>query len=135
MKPLFPVLLMAAAAGGCVMAPPAPPAPAASAVLAPVQAKAPLELLNFYKDADAYRVSAERRLCANPSAGPRLETLQRRFAAATQALVARYGREQADAARVAVVTSGSDLCTNRAALATSLSSFEAAISDLEAALR
>jgi len=129
MKPIVPALLMAAALGGCVMAPAAPVAVAAAPT------KAPPELLNFYKDADAYRVSAERRLCANPSLGPRLETLQRRFAAASQRLVARYGREQVDAARVAVVTSGSDLCTNMAALTTSLASFEAAISDLEAALK
>ena len=92
-------------------------------------------LLNFYKDADAYRVSAERRLCANPTLGARLESLQRRLAAATQTLVARYGREQVDSARVAVVTSGSDLCTNRVAAETSLASFEAAVSDLEAALK
>jgi len=130
MKPISPVLLLVAALGGCVMAPVAPPAPVAA-----VPATAPPELLNFYKDADAYRVSAERRLCANPSLGSRLETLQRRFAAATQVLVARYGREQVDASRVSVVTSGADLCTNRTALATSLASFEAAISDLEAALK
>ena len=132
MKPILPALLMVAALSACVMAPPVAVAPVAAAA---VPAKAPPELLNFYKDADAYRVSAERRLCANPSLGPRLEALQRRFAAATQALVARYGREQVDAARVNVVTSGTDLCSNRTALATSLASFEAAISDLEAALK
>jgi hypothetical protein len=98
-------------------------------------AKAPPELLNFYKDADAYRVSSERRLCADRSLAPRLETLQRRFAAITEALIARYGREQLDASRVSVVTSGTDLCTNRAAAATNLASFEAAVSDLEAALK
>ena len=128
-RAILPVLLTAAL-GACVMAPPAPPAPVAVAAV-----KAPPELLNFYKDADAYRVSAERRLCANASLGPRLEALQRRFAAATQTLVGRYGREQVEAARVAVVTTGTDLCTNRAAAGTSLNSFEAAVSDLEAALR
>ncbi len=132
MNRILPLLLIGALLGGCVAATPAPvvaPTPAASAA-----AKAPPALLNFYKDADAYRVNAERRLCANPSLAPRLEALQRRLAAATQVLVARYGREQIDAARVAVVTPGSDLCTNRAAAATSLTSYEAAVSDLEAAL-
>jgi hypothetical protein len=131
MKRALPALLTVAVLGAC--APVAAPVVVAPAASGP--AKAPPVLLNFYKDADAYRVSAERRLCANPSLGPRLEALQRRFAAATQALVARYGREQVDAARVAVVTSGSDLCTNRAAAATSLASFEAAVSDFEAALK
>jgi hypothetical protein len=133
MKPILPALLISAALSACVMAPPvvvAPPAPVAG-----VPAKAPPELLNFYKDADAYRVNSERRLCANRSLAPRLEALQRRFATATEALTARYGREQLDAVRVSVVTSGTDLCTNKAAIATSLDSFEAAVSDLEAALR
>lgn len=127
------LLLMGAVPSGCVTAPPAVPV-----VVVPASAsaaKAPPVLLNFYKDADAYRVNAERRLCANTSLGPRLEALQRRLAAATQVLVSRYGREQMDAARVAVVTPGSDLCTNGAAAATSLASFETAVSDLEAALR
>ena len=133
MKPLLPALLMAGALSGCAMTPPVAGAPPAA--VAAVQAKAPPELLNFYKDADAYRVNSERRLCANRSLAPRLEALQRRFAVATQALTARYGREQLDASRVAVVTSGNDLCMNKAAIATSLDSFEAAVSDLEAALR
>ncbi len=123
MKGILPVLLMATL-GACVMAP-----------RVPAPAKAPPELLSFYTDADAYRTSAERRLCADMSLRPRFQALQLRLAAATQTLLARYGREQIDASRVAVVTSGTDLCTNRAAAATSLNSFEAAVSDLEAALR
>jgi len=101
---------------------------------AQIRTAAPPELLSFYTDADAYQTSASRRLCSDPSLRPRFEALQRRLAAAVATLQTRYGLAQVDASRVAVVTAEEGLCTDKAAAAVSLNSFESAVADLEAAL-
>jgi hypothetical protein len=101
----------------------------------PTDAVAPPVLLDIYRDADAYHASADRRLCADPSLTPSLQAVRTRLAAAREALVARYGAAQVDAARVAVVTTPATFCSDKAAAAQAVGHFEKAVSDLEAALK
>src|SRR5687768_7391905 len=99
----------------------------AGCMTAPARNIAPPLLLDFYKDADAYQSSAVGRLCADPPLSARVQALQGRLAAAKQAIVARYGSEQVEAARVAVVSKTADLCSNRAAAGIAVEQFEKAV--------
>ena len=96
---------------------------------------APPELLNFYKNADAYGASATSRVCADGSLKPRVEEMTRRLAAVREVLVSRYGAAQVEAARVAVVADTADLCSNKTAAANAVNGFESAVSNLESALQ
>ena len=122
MKRLYPVLI---ALGFAACAP----------VPAVERTARPPELLNFYRDADAYLANAESRLCADPSLRPQFEQLRVRMTAAKGLLVSRFGEEAVSTVRVPVVISPQDTCTNKAAAATAVRIFEASLSNLEAALR
>ena len=95
----------------------------------------PPELLNFYRDADAYQASAESRLCADPALRPTFEQLRARMAAARNALVGRFGEEAVNAVRVPVVVNPQDHCANRVAAATAVRTFGESLSNLESALK
>lgn len=95
----------------------------------------PPELLNFYRDADAYQAGAESRLCADPSLRPAFEQLRARMTAAKALLIGRFGEAAVSSVRVPVVINPQDFCANRVAAATAVRTFEASLSNLEAALK
>ena len=121
MKPLY-VALFALSFAACA------PVPVETAGPPPI-------LLNFYRDADAYQASAESRLCADPTLRPAFEQLRARMTAAKILLISRFGEAAVSSVRVPVVISPQDTCANRAAAATAVRTFEASLSNLEAALK
>lgn len=122
---IFKVAALSAllAGSGCMTAPPAAPGGGSP------------ELLKFYTDADAYQTAAGNRLCGDPALQPTFADLQRRLEAARQLLVRRYGAEQVQASRVAVIAPAPGLCSDRNAAATAVRELERAVSNLESALQ
>jgi hypothetical protein len=91
------------------------------------------DLLDRYRTANTWEISAVRRGCADASLRPRLAGARRRLAAARRRLTASFGADALRRNEVPLVVVG-DPCANRAAAANAVIEFDFAVAHLETAL-
>ena len=91
------------------------------------------DLLDLYRTANSWGMSAVRRSCADASLRPRLEGARRRLAVARRRLTATFGAEALRRNEVPMIVAD-DACANRPAAANAVIEFDFAVVHLETAL-
>lgn len=108
---------------------------AVPAILASAGSAAPPagDLMELYRTANSYEISATRRSCADAALLPRLTAARQRMRSAERRLTATYGADALRRNQVPMIVVG-DPCANRAAAADALANFDYAVAYLETAL-